>query len=63
MKNALVTEAYISGATKMEPAIIEGAGEMLSLALSISVLVPIMPCFSSVEVNPSRGETRFLYGK
>ena len=27
MKNAVVTEAYVSGATKMEPADIEGAGE------------------------------------
>lgn len=27
MRNAVVTEAYVSGATKMEPAIVEGAGE------------------------------------
>lgn len=27
MKNAVVTEAYVSGATKMEPANVEGAGE------------------------------------
>lgn len=30
MKNAVVTEAYVSGATKMEPANIEGAGESIS---------------------------------
>ncbi len=27
MKNAVVTEAYVSGATKMEPGNVEGAGE------------------------------------
>lgn len=32
MKNAVVTEAYVSGATKMEPTNIEGAGENLSLS-------------------------------
>lgn len=33
MKNAVVTEAYISGATKMEPADIEGAGESANRTL------------------------------
>lgn len=31
LKNAVVTEAYVSGATNMTPANIEGAGELLVL--------------------------------
>lgn len=39
MKNAVVTEAYISGATKMEPAIVEGAG-----ARAIVEVLILNPC-------------------
>ena len=41
MKNAVVTEAYISGATKMEPADIEGAGEPAHRSLGESLSEPL----------------------
>lgn len=48
MKNAVVTEAYVSGATKMEPTNVEGAGERYS---SFLFLTPAPFCLVVARVS------------